>query len=601
MFVARRKSTLLLVALFLVAAIYQLRPLTVPHLPKFEQSSYDAGFEPWYKANNVNQLPPAGQKNPLASLIPLPSGTPARIPKIQKKLSKAINKADRLARRDAVKNTFVHSWNGYKDHAWLHDEVTPLNGGYLDTFGGWAATLVDSLDTLWLMGMKQEFEEAISALDKIDFSTTEEEQLNVFETTIRYLGGFLGAYDISGQKYPMLLRKAVEIGDFLYGAFDTPNRMPVTRWRWKDYKNGNEQEAGESTLIAELGSLTLEFTRLSQLTNDFKYFDTIQRISDILAGAQSTTQIPGLWPVVANAKMTTFNDTGFTLGGMADSLYEYLPKQHLLLGGLTDQYKTMYELAIEQAKKHIFFRPMIPTNAHILVSGGANANPNTGDISLDNKGQHLGCFTGGMVGIGAKIFGRKEELDIAQKLVDGCIWAYDAIEPTGIMPEVFRLLSCESDACNWDQKLYEAELLKKHGHLFVQPSSGDDQNKLAAILNVTRLSPGFLAYEDSRYILRPEAIESVFIMYRITGDIKYQDAAWHMFQRIRKHTKTDVANAAIKDVSMTVPEKDNRMESFWMAETLKYFYAIFSDADVLDLDRYVLNTEAHTFLRPDAS
>lgn len=600
MFIARRKSTVLLVALFLAAAFYHFRPLAVPYLPNLEQSTRHRGPEPWYKANNINQLPPAGQKNPQASLIPLPTGTPARIPKIQKKLPKEVNKINCLTRRDAVKAAFVRSWDGYRKHAWLHDEVTPLSSGYLDTFGGWAATLVDSLDTLWLMGMKQEFEDAVAALDKIDFSTTDEEQLNVFETTIRYLGGFLGAYDISGQAYSMLLKKAVEVADFLYGAFDTPNRMPVTRWRWNEYKNG-DQEAGESTLIAELGSLTLEFTRLSQLTNDYKYFDAIQRISDVLAGAQSTTQIPGLWPVVANAKMTTFQDTGFTLGGMADSLYEYLPKQHLLLGGLTDQYKNMYESAIQQAKKHIFFRPMIPTNASILISGEATVKSNTGEVKIDHKGQHLGCFTGGMVGIGAKVFGRKEELDTAQKLVDGCIWAYDAMESTGIMPEVFRLLPCQDEACAWNQGLYEAELLKKHGHRFVQPSSGDDDYKLAAILNVTRLSPGFLAYDDSRYILRPEAIESVFIMYRITGDIKYQEAAWRMFQRIEKHTKTDIANAAIKDVSLKTPEKDDRMESFWIAETLKYFYAIFSEPDVLNLDQYVLNTEAHTFLRPNAS
>ena len=600
MFIARRKPTVLLVALFLAAAFYHFRPLAVPYLPNLEQSTRHAGPEPWYKANNINQLPPAGQKNPQASLIPLPTGTPAKIPKIQKKLPKEANKINRLTRRDAVKAAFVRSWDGYRKHAWLHDEVTPLSGGYLDTFGGWAATLVDGLDTLWLMGMKQEFEDAVAALDKIDFSMTDEEQLNVFETTIRYLGGFLGAYDISGQAYSMLLKKAVEVADFLYGAFDTPNRMPVTRWRWKEYKNG-DQEAGESTLIAELGSLTLEFTRLSQLTNDYKYFDAIQRISDVLAGAQSTTQIPGLWPVVANAKMTTFQDTGFTLGGMADSLYEYLPKQHLLLGGLTDQYKNMYESAIQQAKKHIFFRPMIPPNASILVSGEATVKSNTGEVKIDHKGQHLGCFTGGMVGIGAKVFGRKEELDTAQKLVDGCIWAYDAMESTGIMPEVFRLLPCQDEACAWNQGLYEAEILKKHGHRFVQPSSGDDDKKLAAILSVTRLSPGFLAYDDSRYILRPEAIESVFIMYRITGDIKYQEAAWRMFQRIEKHTKTDIANAAIKDVSLKTPEKDDRMESFWMAETLKYFYAIFSEPDVLNLDQYVLNTEAHTFLRPDAS
>ena len=607
MFVVRRKATSLLVALFLAAAFYHYRIVTLPYLPSFDQH-FPISSTQWYSPGHGVQDPPSGQQNPLASLIPLPTGTLVQIPKIQHafgKESKA-EKSKRLSRRNAVKAAFARSWKGYKKHAWLHDEVTPVEPGALDTFGGWAATLVDSLDTLWLMGMKEEFEIAVAALDKIDFSRTEDAQLNVFETTIRYLGGFVGAYDISDGAYPMLLKKAVEVGDFLYGAFDTPNRMPIARWGWRGYQKEEKQEADPHTLIAELGSLSLEFTRLSQITGDFKYFDAVQRISDVLEEAQSATHIPGLWPVVANAKDMTFKDTGFTLGGMADSTYEYLPKQHLLLGGLSSQSQKMYELAIEQAKKHIFFRPMIPTNESILVSGGTSASTSTGSVKLDHKGQHLSCFTGGMVGIGAKIFNRKEELDIAQKLVDGCIWAYDATSPTGIMPEVFELLPCPGgdDECTWDQIYYEDELLKRYHH-FVATSEEEESDsppsrssQISKILTSTRLSPGFLAYDDKRYMLRPEAIESVFILYRITGSSHYADAAWRMFERIEKYTKTETANAAIKDVSEEEPEKDNRMESFWMAETLKYFYAIFSEPDVLDLDRFVLNTEAHGFLRP---
>lgn len=108
-----------------------------------------------------------------------------------------------------------------------------MAGGYRDTFGGWAATLVDALDTLWIMGMKTDFEMAVSVIDQIDFTTTETDQINVFETTIRYLGGFLAAYDISGHKYPILLTKATEVGEMLMSCFDTPNRMPITRWDWK--------------------------------------------------------------------------------------------------------------------------------------------------------------------------------------------------------------------------------------------------------------------------------------------------------------------------------------------------------------------------------
>jgi hypothetical protein len=115
----------------------------------------------------------------------------------------------------------------------MHDEVTPLTGKYKDPFGGWAATLIDSLDTLWIMGMKKEFEKAALATKDIDFSRSPATTINVFETTIRYLGGLLAAFEVSNRKYPILLGKAVELGDFLMKAFDTPNRMPITRWEWK--------------------------------------------------------------------------------------------------------------------------------------------------------------------------------------------------------------------------------------------------------------------------------------------------------------------------------------------------------------------------------
>lgn len=96
----------------------------------------------------------------------------------------------------------------------------------------------------------------------------------------------------------------------------------------------------------------------------------------------------------------------------------------------------------------------------------------------------------------------------------------------------------------------------------------------------------------------PEAIESVYILYRITGDKKYQDAAWRMFSSIEKMTRTDIAHASIKDVRFMDSKQVDKMESFWLAETLKYFYLIFAEPGVVSLDDYVLNTEAHPFRRP---
>lgn len=177
-------------------------------------------------------IPP---RYPVASKIPLPTGTPPVIPRIQHQFGAETqhNKAERLQRQAAVKTAFLRSWNGYKKHAWLQDEVAPVTGGFTNGFGQRGATLVDTLDTLAIMGLGEEFEAAVKAVKSIDFTTSAIPRLNVFETTIRYLGGLLSAYDVSEAKHRILLEKATELGDMLYAAFDTRNRMPITRWDWE--------------------------------------------------------------------------------------------------------------------------------------------------------------------------------------------------------------------------------------------------------------------------------------------------------------------------------------------------------------------------------
>lgn len=173
----------------------------------------------------------------MSSMIPLPAGAPPSIPRIQytfKKTTDARAKEIRT-RRDAVKATFDRAWEGYKNKAWMKDELAPISGTSKSHFGGWAATLVDTLDTLWIMEKEVDFEQAVANIKDIDFTTTGDEDINIFETTIRYLGGLLAAHDLSEGKYPQILDKALELGNFIYATFDTPNRMPITRWKWQKY------------------------------------------------------------------------------------------------------------------------------------------------------------------------------------------------------------------------------------------------------------------------------------------------------------------------------------------------------------------------------
>ncbi|KAK3321264.1 glycoside hydrolase family 47 protein [Cercophora scortea] len=454
---------------------------------------------------------------------------------------------------------------------WLWDELAPVSGQGKNTFGGWAATLVDSLDTLWIMDLKEDFYVAAAAAAQLDWANTTETAVNLFETTIRHLGGLLGAYDLSGEK--ALLEKATELGDMLYMAFDTPNRLPGF---WLDFDKAKQgvQVAGFNDPAAAPCSLSLEFTRLAQLTGDSKYFDAVSRVTDFLEQAQGASKLPGMWPKLINFRDERVDtEIGFTIGALSDSLYEYLPKMALLLNGQSPRYENMYRTAAGVIKTHILFRPMLPdsdSHNHILFAGDAYVHADR--IDHVPEGQHLSCFAGGMFGLGGKLFGIPDHVAIRERLARGCGWAYAAF-PTGMMPEIFNMMACDSldGPCPWDEHRWQ-----KHG----------DQ----------QLKKGIVNTRDPRYILRPEAIESLFLLYRMTGKEDLRDVAWRMFQDIMAKTQTPFANSAIANVTVRgETEKLDSMESFWMSETLKYFYLMFSPPDLISLDEFVFNTEAHPF------
>lgn len=356
------------------------------------------------------------------------------------------------------------------------------------------------------------------------------------------------------------------------------------------------QEAHPHLLLAEAGSLSLEFTRLSQLTGDSKYYDAVQRVTDALQAQQNETKVPGLWPVILNGSTKNFkNDRTFTLGGMADSTYEYLSKEYLMLGGLVPQYQDIYEKVIETAKQHLFFRPFTPANYEILLSGTVKRETDE-KLYLIPQMQHLTCFVGGMVAIGSKVFSRPDDLPIAHRLVEGCIWAYNSSQ-NGVMPEIFSAMPCPSwEDCYWDDQEWYDQVNKVHKPKDEAPMDLTERAKI--IINHYHYPAGVTDIKDKRYLLRPEAIESLFVMYRVTGEKRYQDIAWKMFVDIDRICRTKIGYSAVKDVTSEKPEMMDSTESFWFAETLKYLYLIFSEPELVSLDEWVLNTEAHPLRRP---
>lgn len=234
MITSRKGRSLTTSILLLAAAYFFLVWLPLSHLHAYRL--YRARPTPIYN-NDLHSDPihlsTSTERYPVDSYIPLPT-KPSPLPRIQYDFPSESRRErkERVKKQKAVKEAFLHAWNGYKGHAWLRDEVSPKSGGYEDPFSGWGATLVDSLDALVIMGLDDELELALEALDLIDFTTTHSRSVNVFEVIIRYMGGFLAAHDLTKGKHPILLKKAVELGEMIFNAFDTHNRMPQMRWEW---------------------------------------------------------------------------------------------------------------------------------------------------------------------------------------------------------------------------------------------------------------------------------------------------------------------------------------------------------------------------------
>jgi mannosyl-oligosaccharide alpha-1,2-mannosidase len=191
-------------------------------------------------------------------------GARTSLKKIQFQFPAETQKArlERESRLKAVRDGFEHAWKGYRTHAWGHDEVQPVAGGFRDTFNGWGATMVDSLDTLVIMGFNDEFDEALEWIrTKFDMTKNPTDQIQFFETVIRYLGGFLSTYDLTGEK--VLLDKAEELGKYLLNAFQGKN-FPNGRFAVQASANS----PGYGFVLAEVGTIQLEFSRLSMLTGN---------------------------------------------------------------------------------------------------------------------------------------------------------------------------------------------------------------------------------------------------------------------------------------------------------------------------------------------
>ncbi|KAG0365416.1 mannosyl-oligosaccharide alpha-1,2-mannosidase [Gamsiella multidivaricata] len=474
-------------------------------------------------------------------------------------------------RKNKVKQAFLHAWNAYRRDAWGKDEYHPISKyGSNMIRKGQGFTIVDSLDTILLMGLEDEFQEAKTWVkNELDFD--QDGEVNLFETTIRVLGGLLSAYDQSDHD-PVFLHKAVDLADRLMGAFDTPSGIPYASVHLKEGRGVPGHDRGVSS-TSEVTTLQLEFKYLSYLTKDDKYWKAAE---NVMFKIKEQDSLDGLVPIFINPYTGHFQGGEIRLGSRGDSYYgkqQYLIKQYLQTGMKEPIYKEMYDRAIGGVKKHLLGRT-IPNN--LLFVGEISKYEPT---NLSPKMDHLVCFLGGTMALAStggvslddQTFSRsrfsraqEEDFKIGEELTKSCYEMYHQTE-TGLASEIVY----------WVQKQEQIR-----GKSALQHTPGSD-----FIIND----------RDGHNWLRPETVESLFYLWRLTGDEKYRQWGWEIFEAIEKYSKVASGGySSIHDIRRANKINfSDKMETFFLAETLKYFYLLFGSDDVLPLDKYVFNTEAH--------
>jgi len=318
-------------------------------------------------------------------------------------------------------------------------------------------------------------------------------------------------------------------------VFNTQSGIPYCSINLASGGAHNPSWTGGASILSEVGTVQLEFSYLSHHTNNTIYADKAMRVYDVLNRAEKHQ---GLYSVYVHPSSGQFSRQHITLGALGDSFYEYLLKVWILNGKPENSlYRKMYDDAMKNVIS-LLVKKSSPNKFTYIAEFIGGINP---------KMDHLVCFAGAMFGLGARGDHFEQHREIGAELTRTCYEMYRR-QATGISPELVN---------------------------FVGPTDFETP------------------YNAKHYLLRPETVESFFVMWRLTHDQKYRDWGWEVFQSIDRYCKAPKGYSGIRDVTTTAVSFDNVQQSFFMAETLKYLYLLFSEDSLIPLDQYVFNTEAH--------
>lgn len=263
----------------------------------------------------------------------------------------AMDAQERMRHRETVREMFHHVYGGYKEFAFPHDELRPLSKTHTDSlvelgagaptrsrYHGVALTLIDSLDTLAIIGNYSEWSWAVNYVSS-HVSFDQDAEVSVFETNIRVLGGLLSAHllasgSIKGAGHLAihgyrgdLLRLAVDVGERLLSAFDGCGKLPRA---FVNLRGGTARQNGKrEQCTAGVGTLLLEFGTLSRLSLDSRFEEAALCALRLLWSKRSTRDLLGNTLDVTTG---SWRNPSSGIGAGIDSFYEYALKSYLVFG-----------------------------------------------------------------------------------------------------------------------------------------------------------------------------------------------------------------------------------------------------------------------------
>jgi mannosyl-oligosaccharide alpha-1,2-mannosidase len=433
-------------------------------------------------------------------------------------------------RRERVRQAAKDAWQAYRLHAFGSDEFLPLSKRGMNTSQiGVGYFIVDTLDTLLLMNLTKEVEEARKWTSELSFDV--DVDVNVFEATIRMLGGLLSTYMLTVDD--LYLRKAIDLGERLLHAFHTPTGVPVGWINLHTHKHGKQSSNNQGIAVtAQVATLQLEMRYLSHLTGDMRYWHAVEQVMDVL---ERLAPVDGLVPAAIHIYTPKFEGEEITLGARTDSYYEYLLKQWIQTNGTETRYIHMYDRAIRGIHEQLL--------SHTIPNGFVFISERYFGEYVPRM-EHLACFLPGSLALAyhyrqhetTKHVTRGKMLETAEALLKTCTSMYERM-PCGLAPETTHFFD---------------------GTDGVQPEAGEHDM--------------YANSWDGGYLLRPQVVESLYVMYKVTGNSQHRESAWRIFENIEKHARLPndadgrpAGYASVADVTKVPVRLMDKMDSYFLA------------------------------------